>query len=104
MREWPVRLEEPDLGEQWPITVFPLRDVIRESPCNLVAPPAAVNVFMAAAFGLPADLPLWVDGRVMTRDRIILGGGGRDRKVLATPAILTALEAEVVEGLAFEPS
>jgi prolyl-tRNA editing enzyme YbaK/EbsC (Cys-tRNA(Pro) deacylase) len=55
-------------------------------------------------FGLPADLPLWVDGRVMTRDRIILGGGSRDRKVLAPPAILTALAAEVVEGLAFEPS
>ena len=55
-------------------------------------------------FGLPDDLPLWVDGQVMTRDRIILGGGGRDRKVLAPPTILTALGAEVVEGLAREPS
>lgn len=55
-------------------------------------------------FGLPDDLPLWVDGHVMTRDRIILGGGGRDRKVLAPPTILTALGAEVVEGLAREPS
>lgn len=55
-------------------------------------------------FGLPDGLPLWVDGRVMTRDRIILGGGGRDRKVLAPPTILTALGAEVVEGLAREPS
>jgi prolyl-tRNA editing enzyme YbaK/EbsC (Cys-tRNA(Pro) deacylase) len=55
-------------------------------------------------FGLPADLPLWVDGRVMERDRIILGGGGRDRKVLAPPAILTALGAEIVEGLARAPS
>lgn len=55
-------------------------------------------------FGLPDDLPLWVDGRVMTRDRIILGGGGRDRKVFAPPTILTALGAEVVEGLAREPS
>lgn len=53
-------------------------------------------------FGLPSDLPLWVDGRVMTRDRIILGGGGRDRKVLAPPSILTALGAVVVEGLARE--
>jgi len=55
-------------------------------------------------FGLPDDLPLWVDGQVMTRDRIILGGGSRDRKVLAPPAILTALGAEIVEGLAREPS
>jgi len=50
--------------------------------------------------GLPEGLPLWVDARVMERERIILGGGGRDRKVLASPAILTALGAEVVEDLA----
>jgi prolyl-tRNA editing enzyme YbaK/EbsC (Cys-tRNA(Pro) deacylase) len=50
--------------------------------------------------GLPADLPLWVDARVMERERIILGGGGRERKVLASPRLLTALGAEVVEGLA----
>ncbi len=51
-------------------------------------------------FGLPADLPLWVDARVMARERVILGGGSRDRKVLAAPAILTAIGAEVVEDLA----
>jgi prolyl-tRNA editing enzyme YbaK/EbsC (Cys-tRNA(Pro) deacylase) len=50
--------------------------------------------------GLPSALPLWVDGRVMQRSRIILGGGSRDRKVLAPPQILTALGAVVVEGLA----
>lgn len=55
-------------------------------------------------FGLPDDLPLWVDGRVMLCDRIILGGGSRDRKILASPTILTALGAEVVEGLAREAS
>ena len=51
-------------------------------------------------FGLPADLPLWVDHRVMERDRIVLGGGRRNRKVLAPPGILTAAGAIVVEGLA----
>ena len=56
------------------------------------------------AFGLPADMPLWVDGRVMRRERIILGGGSRSCKVLARPAILLALPGvEVVEGLALEP-
>jgi len=55
-------------------------------------------------FGLPADLPIWVDERVMQRDRIILGGGSRDRKVLAPPTILTAAGAEVVADLAREPS
>jgi prolyl-tRNA editing enzyme YbaK/EbsC (Cys-tRNA(Pro) deacylase) len=53
-------------------------------------------------FGLPADLPVWVDALVMKRERIILGGGGRDRKVLADPAILTAIGADVVQDLARE--
>jgi prolyl-tRNA editing enzyme YbaK/EbsC (Cys-tRNA(Pro) deacylase) len=54
--------------------------------------------------GLPSDLPLWVDNRVMERTRIILGGGSRDRKVFVPPEILTALGAVVVEGLAKDPS
>ena len=53
------------------------------------------------AFGLPDGLPLWVDGAVMERDRIVLGGGSRSWKVLAPPAILLTLpNVEVVEGLA----
>ena len=52
-------------------------------------------------FGLPADLPVWIDAAVMARDRIVLGGGSRDRKVLCPPSTLAALPtAEVVEGLA----
>jgi len=54
-------------------------------------------------FGRPADLPLWIDAAVMDRERVILGGGGRDRKVIAPPSILTALGGEVVEGLAKPP-
>jgi len=50
--------------------------------------------------GLPDGLPLWVDARVMARERVILGGGGRDRKVHAPPAVLSALGAEVIEDLA----
>ena len=56
-------------------------------------------------FGLPDSLPIWVDARVMQRERIVLGGGSRDSKVLAAPAILLHLpNAEVVEGLANELS
>jgi prolyl-tRNA editing enzyme YbaK/EbsC (Cys-tRNA(Pro) deacylase) len=55
-------------------------------------------------FGLPAELPIWVDARVMERERIVLGGGSRSCKVLAPPAILQALPGvEIVEGLATEP-
>ncbi len=53
-------------------------------------------------FGLPADLPIWVDARVMECDQIILGGGSRDRKVLAVPDVLVAIGAEVVADLARE--
>jgi prolyl-tRNA editing enzyme YbaK/EbsC (Cys-tRNA(Pro) deacylase) len=53
------------------------------------------------AFGLPGDLPLWVDAAVMARPRIVLGGGTRSWKVLAPPSILLTLpNVEVVEGLA----
>jgi prolyl-tRNA editing enzyme YbaK/EbsC (Cys-tRNA(Pro) deacylase) len=52
-------------------------------------------------FGLPHGLPVWIDGAVMTRDRIILGGGSRSWKVIAPASILLTIpNAEVVEGLA----
>ena len=52
-------------------------------------------------FGLPADLPVWVDAAVMTRERIVLGGGSRSWKVIAPASILlTVPNVEVVEGLA----
>jgi prolyl-tRNA editing enzyme YbaK/EbsC (Cys-tRNA(Pro) deacylase) len=55
-------------------------------------------------FGLPPDLPVWVDAAVMARPRVVLGGGSRSWKVIAPPAILLALpNVEVVEGLAGMP-
>ena len=36
-------------------------------------------------FGLPPELPVWVDAAVMTRPRIVLGGGSRSWKVIAPP-------------------
>jgi prolyl-tRNA editing enzyme YbaK/EbsC (Cys-tRNA(Pro) deacylase) len=55
-------------------------------------------------FGLPDDLPIWVDARVVARERIVLGGGNRSCKVVGPPSLLTALpQVEVVEGLATEP-
>ena len=52
-------------------------------------------------FGTSTSLPLWIDSRVMERPQLIIGGGGRDRKLLVPPATLAAHPtAEVVEGLA----
>ncbi len=55
-------------------------------------------------FGLPDGLPIWIDAGVMARERVVVGGGSRDRKFLVAPAALAALPgAEVVEGLAKAP-
>jgi prolyl-tRNA editing enzyme YbaK/EbsC (Cys-tRNA(Pro) deacylase) len=52
-------------------------------------------------YGLPADLPLWIDAGVMDVADVIVGGGSRDRKLLVPPTSLAALpNAEVVDGLA----
>ncbi len=55
-------------------------------------------------YGLPADLPLWIDSRIMDVPAVIVGGGSRDRKLLVPPVSLAALpNAEVVEALAKLP-
>ena len=52
-------------------------------------------------FGLPDNIPIWIDAAVMTRDRVIVGGGGRDRKILCPPASIAGLtSAEVIDDLA----
>ena len=52
-------------------------------------------------FGLPSDLPIWVDSAVMARARIIVGGGSRNWKVIASPTLLLTLpNVAVVDGLA----
>ncbi len=52
-------------------------------------------------FGTTSELPLWVDSRIMDVPQIIIGGGGRDRKLLVPPTTLAGHPTvEVVEGLA----
>ena len=52
-------------------------------------------------FGLPGDLPIWVDAAVMARPSVVVGGGSRSLKVRVAPAELARLpNAEVIEGLA----
>lgn len=54
-------------------------------------------------FGLPDDLPVLVDARVMEPDWIVLGGGNRSSKLRLAPHALRSIGAlRVVEGLAFE--
>lgn len=55
-------------------------------------------------FALPADLPIWVDSRVVQQERLLFGGGSRSCKVVGPPDLLTSqLQVEVIEDLAFLP-
>ena len=52
-------------------------------------------------FALPDGLPLWIDSRVMARERVVVGGGSRACKVVGPPTmLLTVPGAEVVDDLA----
>ena len=54
-------------------------------------------------FGLPADLAVLVDSRVMEPDWVVLGGGNRSSKLRVAPSTLTRVASvRVVEGLAFD--
>ncbi|HVM51714.1 MAG TPA: YbaK/EbsC family protein [Acidimicrobiales bacterium] len=53
------------------------------------------------ALALPAEVPLWVDARVMTRPTVVLGGGSRSLKIRVSPAIFEHVPGtEIVADLA----
>jgi len=68
---------------------------------NETAEMTGMQIGGVTPYGLPPDLPVWIDSRVMACDQVIVGGGSRDRKLLVPPASLAALpNAEVVDDLA----
>lgn len=50
--------------------------------------------------GLPADIPLYIDERVMERDRVIIGGGNRTSKARLAPSELLKLPNASVADIA----
>ncbi len=53
------------------------------------------------AIGLPADIPVYVDSRVMECDEVVMGGGNRSSKILINPDELNKMQTvEIIEGLA----
>ena len=55
-------------------------------------------------FGLPLDLPLYIDAPIEALDYIVVGGGSRSQKLKVAPAVITALpNAEVITGLGLPP-
>jgi prolyl-tRNA editing enzyme YbaK/EbsC (Cys-tRNA(Pro) deacylase) len=73
------------------------------APPELTAEITGMTMGGVTAFGLPDDLPLYVDDRILGLDWVILGGGSRSLKLQASPEILARLpNAEIVRDLAFE--
>lgn len=70
------------------------------APADLTMELTGMMIGGVTPLGLPAELPLWIDTRVMKPEQIILGGGSRSLKVLVDPAILVSLGGEVVDDLA----
>jgi prolyl-tRNA editing enzyme YbaK/EbsC (Cys-tRNA(Pro) deacylase) len=74
------------------------------APAEETARLTGMQIGGVTVFGLPPNLPIWVDSRVVARERIILGGGSRSWKVISSPEILRALPGvEIVDGLAADP-
>ena len=52
-------------------------------------------------FGLPDDLPVYVDSRVAALDEILVGGGNRSTKIFVDPEVFYRMDsARVIDGLA----
>ncbi len=73
------------------------------APPELASELTGMTLGGVTPFGKPADLALWIDSRVIELDRVIVGGGSRDKKLYIDPAALLSLpNSEVVEGLGRE--
>jgi prolyl-tRNA editing enzyme YbaK/EbsC (Cys-tRNA(Pro) deacylase) len=52
-------------------------------------------------FGLPPDLPIYIDGAVLKTPSVVVGGGSRSCKIRVAPDVLRRIpNAVVVDGLA----
>lgn len=72
------------------------------APAQQTAELTGMEIGGVTPFGLPAQLlPVRVDGAVMSRPRVVIGGGDRSVKLLLDPAVFATLPSfVVVDGLA----
>ena len=72
------------------------------APAELTRELTGQEIGGVTIFGLPSDMPVWLDGRVMDRDWVIVGAGSRSAKIKLDPTQLADQPGfEVVEDLAF---
>ncbi len=62
---------------------------------------AGMSIGGVTPVALPDGLPVWVNGRVMARPAVVLGGGSRSLKVRVSPELFERMpHSEIVDGLA----
>ena len=83
-------------------TVRALMDVKKLSfaPPDVTAEVTGMIMGGVTPFGLPPDLPLYIDSAVMDCEWVIVGGGSRSLKIKVAPEALVAAGGQVIEGLA----
>lgn len=72
------------------------------APAELTVERTGMQIGGVTPFGLDPSIPLYVDERIATLERIIVGGGSRSVKLLVPPAALIAIGGEYVAGLALD--
>jgi prolyl-tRNA editing enzyme YbaK/EbsC (Cys-tRNA(Pro) deacylase) len=70
------------------------------APGELTRDLTGMEIGGVTPFGLPADIPFWIDARIAELERVIVGGGSRRLKLSVAPAALTAIGGSFVDGLA----
>jgi prolyl-tRNA editing enzyme YbaK/EbsC (Cys-tRNA(Pro) deacylase) len=71
------------------------------APADLTRDLTGQEIGGVTIFGLPDELPVWLDSRVMECDWVIVGAGSRSAKIRLNPGQLVGVAGyEVVEDLA----
>ncbi|MCP3973131.1 MAG: hypothetical protein GY720_01410 [bacterium] len=70
------------------------------APAEVTAEVTGMIMGGVTPFGLPPELPLYVDSAVMDCEWVIVGGGSRSLKIKVAPDALIATGGQVINGLA----
>ena len=74
------------------------------APADLTMELTGQEIGGVTIFGLPPDLPVWVDSRVLEPEWVVVGAGSRSAKIRLDPRQLDGLDGfEIVEDLARLP-
>ena len=74
------------------------------APAELTVDLTGQEIGGVTVFGLPDELPVWVDAGVLDRDWVIVGAGSRSAKIKLDPSQFTELPGfEIVDDLAKVP-